>query len=121
MYNILIIEDDINIRLIIKQHLEKYGYSVCVYSDFSDNLEQIMKIICDGTFNLIILDINLPYMDGFHLCKLIRKKHSTPILMLSARDTTMDQIHGLHIGADDYMTKPFSLDHLHYENQCPPA
>jgi len=112
MYKILIIEDDLNIRSLIKQHLEKYGYSVHIFSDFSDNLSPIVKMICEGNFNLIILDINLPYMDGFHICKLIREKHSTPILMLSARDSTMDQIHGLHIGADDYMTKPFSLDHL---------
>lgn len=107
-YNILIIEDDIVLSRSIQYILEKYKFISTILDDF----ENIDKIVKQNKFNLIILDINLPYYDGFYWCRKIRKITSSPIIIISSRDTNMDQIMALEYGADDYIIKPFYTEIL---------
>lgn len=101
---ILIIEDDSDISAIEKDYLELNGYEVKV----EETGPLGMKEALTGDYNLIILDIMLPGMDGFEICKNIRNQLDIPIMMLTARKTDLDKIRGLGFGADDYMEKPFS-------------
>ena len=105
MNKILVIEDDKKIQTYIKDYLSAYDYNICIITDFSNILEEISTI----QPNLIILDINLPYFDGFYFLKIIRKSYSMPIIILSARSDEGEQIRGMSQGADDYITKPFSM------------
>ncbi len=108
MYKILIIEDDRKIRKELKTFLEKYNYKVEIYDDFSNfDAEKIKKDI-----HLILLDINLPQKDGFYICKEIRRKNSLPIIFITSRDNEMDELMGMHLGADDFITKPFNTQIL---------
>lgn len=101
---ILIIEDDADIAAIERDYLEISGYEVEICAKGSDGMEKSLS----GNFDLIILDIMLPEMDGFEVCKNIRSKIDIPIMMLTARKSDIDKIRGLGFGADDYIEKPFS-------------
>lgn len=105
MEKILVVEDELSISTLLKFNLEKSGYTVITSLDGKQGLELARKESPD----LIILDIMLPGMDGMEICKTLRmEKNNTPLLMLSAKDEEYDKIIGLELGADDYLTKPFS-------------
>jgi DNA-binding response OmpR family regulator len=106
--NILVVEDDRALSEVLRYNLVKEGYEVAVVFDGPQALEMARK----GSPDLIILDIMLPGMDGFEVCRILRKEMTMPILMLTAKDEEVDKIVGLEIGADDYMTKPFSMREL---------
>lgn len=104
MSRILIIEDEESIAELEKDYLELSGFEVEIENDGADGLEKALA----EDFDLIILDLMLPGMDGFEICKKIREKKNTPIIMVSAKKEDIDKIRGLGLGADDYITKPFS-------------
>lgn len=108
MKNILIVEDEINISEFVKLELEYEGYKVCIKEDGREGLEEALK----GNYDLIILDIMLPSMNGFEICRRLKKQIDTPVIMLSAKDSVMDKVNGLQIGADDYIAKPFAIEEL---------
>ncbi len=101
---ILIVDDELHIREIIKFTLQKAGMLV---SEANNGLEAL-KFLESSTPDLIVLDVTMPELDGLETCKVIRKSSEIPILFLSARDEEIDRVLGLEIGADDYVTKPFS-------------
>jgi DNA-binding response OmpR family regulator len=105
---ILIIEDEKEIVKLLKYNLEKEGYSVAVASDGESGLALFHKSKPD----LLILDLMLPKIDGLELCKIIRRESRTPIIMLTAKKEETDRVLGLELGADDYLTKPFSVREL---------
>ncbi len=106
---ILIVEDDMGIRVILQDTLESQGYDVKTAEDGIKGLELAKQLRPD----LIILDVMLPMMDGYEICKRIRKEGITsPIMMLTVKDEEVDKVLGLELGADDYMTKPFSMKEL---------
>ena len=108
VYNILIIEDDLGLAKSITNVLEKYNFRSSILDDF----ENIEDRVVDTKPSLIILDINLPYYNGFYWCRKIRKITSNPIMIISSRDSNMDQIMALEYGADDYIIKPFDIEIL---------
>lgn len=108
MKRILMVEDETSISDFIKGELEYEGYSVCIKEDGREGLEEALK----NEYDLIILDIMLPSMNGFEICRRIKRVKITPIIMLSARDSVMDKVNGLQIGADDYIPKPFAIEEL---------
>lgn len=105
---ILIVEDEKDIAEILKYNVEKQGYEAEVANDG----EKGLALGLSGTFDLILLDVMLPKVDGFEICRRVRSRLETPIIMLTAREEENDKILGLDLGADDYMTKPFSLGEL---------
>jgi len=105
---ILVIEDEQSISDIIKFNLKKEGYEVETAYDGKDGLEKALS----WEPSLILLDIMLPLMDGFEVCKKVREKSSVPILMLTAKEEEVDKVLGLELGADDYITKPFGMREL---------
>jgi two-component system OmpR family response regulator len=105
---ILVVEDDRNLQDTLKYNLAKEGYGVITATDGVEALEAARREKPD----LVILDVMLPKLNGFEVCRILRKEMITPILMLTARVDEIDKIIGLEIGADDYMTKPFSLREL---------
>lgn len=105
MKKILIIEDDALLKKYMKEYLSAYDYDISTVEDF-DNIE---KIVMNDVYDLILLDINLPRFDGFYFLKLIRKKINVPVIIVSARSEEGEQIRGMDLGADDYITKPFSM------------
>ena len=105
---ILVIDDDPNICQLVRLYLEKENYQVeCAYRG-----DQGLKMVQSVKPALIVLDIMLPGMDGWEVCRQVRKTENTPILMLTAKDETFDKVLGLELGADDYMTKPFEPKEL---------
>lgn len=102
---LLIVEDDEAIANILKEHLQKEGYEVWWSSTGKEGLDDFKK----QNFHLVMIDIMLPEMDGYTLCKNIRWISEVPILIISAKQTDLDKVKGLKLGADDYITKPFSL------------
>ena len=108
MSRILIIEDEEAIAELEKDYLELSGFEVEVMNDGSAGLHQALN----KDYDLFILDLMLPGVDGFEICKEIRNKKNTPIIMVSAKKDDIDKIRGLGLGADDYMTKPFSPSEL---------
>lgn len=108
MSRILIVEDEEAIADIEKDYLDLNGFEVVVCNDGAKGLETALK----EEFDLYILDIMLPGVDGFEICKKIREIKNTPIIMVSAKKEDIDKIRGLGVGADDYMTKPFSPSEL---------
>ncbi|MCT8976397.1 response regulator transcription factor [Clostridium sp. CX1] len=108
MYNIMIVEDDKKITELIKRTLERYGYKAYAVEDFSNIKEEFIKSNSD----LVLMDINLPFYDGFYWCRDIRTVSNIPIIFISARNSDMDQVMAIENGADDYITKPFSYDLL---------
>ena len=105
---VLIIEDDPHIVDILKFNFQKEGYKVLIGTDGAFGLELALNENPD----LILLDVMLPKMDGFEVCRRVREKSTTPIIMLTAREEEVDKVLGLELGADDYMTKPFSIREL---------
>ncbi len=106
-HRILIVEDDAAISRVLQLELEHEGYSVETARDGLAGLERALK-----EPDLVILDVMLPKMNGIELCKRLRAKSHVPVIMLTARDSVPDRIGGLDIGADDYVTKPFSTEEL---------
>ena len=100
---ILVVDDDSNICELLRLYLEKEGYTVFLASDGGKALEMFEK----ENPNLLLLDIMLPVLDGWQVCREIRKKSQVPIIMLTAKGETFDKILGLELGADDYVVKPF--------------
>lgn len=105
-YKIGIVEDDIKIAKLLKEHLKKYGFELWVCDDFSN----VDKQVLNNDLQLVLLDINLPSYDGFFWCKKIRQQSRIPIIFLSARNLDLDQVYAIECGGDDYLTKPFSYD-----------
>jgi two-component system OmpR family response regulator len=105
---VLIVEDDANLLEALKYNLRKEGYAVVTAGDG----EQALGIARREKPDLLILDVMLPGLNGFEVCRILRKEISVPIIMLTARADEMDKVVGLEIGADDYMTKPFSMREL---------
>lgn len=108
MSKILIVEDEVAIAELEKDYLELSGFDVVMQHTGDAGL----KAALNEDFNLIILDLMLPNVDGFEICKKVREKKNTPIIMVSAKKEDIDKIRGLGMGADDYMTKPFSPSEL---------
>ncbi|HJA91562.1 MAG TPA: response regulator transcription factor [Candidatus Eisenbergiella merdipullorum] len=108
MSKILIIEDEEAIADLEKDYLELSGFQVEIENDGEKGLEAALN----GNYDLIILDLMLPGIDGFEICRRIREEKNIPILMVSAKKDDIDKIRGLGLGADDYMTKPFSPSEL---------
>jgi DNA-binding response OmpR family regulator len=108
MYHILVVDDEARIRTIIRKYAEFEGYTV---SEAADGMEAVL--LCRAnTYDLIIMDIMMPELDGFSACREIRKSTQTPIIMLSARGEEYDRINGFEVGVDDYVMKPFSPKEL---------
>lgn len=105
---ILVVEDELSLQETLAYNLKKEGYDVETVGDGHSALEAARK----GKPDLIVLDIMLPEMDGFEVARILRKETSTAILMLTARDDEIDRVVGLEVGADDYLTKPFSMREL---------
>ena len=108
MSRILIIEDEVAIAELEKDYLELSGFEVAIENPGDAGLRAALR----EPFDLFILDLMLPNVDGFEICKKIREKKNTPIIMVSAKKEDIDKIRGLGLGADDYMTKPFSPSEL---------
>ncbi|AKA68152.1 response regulator transcription factor [Clostridium scatologenes] len=108
MYKILVIEDDIKLDKLIAEYLQKYKYETIHIQNFRNIETELKKTKAD----LILLDINLPYYDGFQLCKTLRRTSKVPVIIISSRDSHEEQIRGLELGADDYIVKPFNFDFL---------
>ncbi|KAA9014582.1 response regulator YycF [Niallia endozanthoxylica] len=105
---ILVVDDEKPIADILQFNLVKEGYEVTCAYDGSEALEMVDTIVPD----LVLLDIMLPQLDGMEVCREIRKKYDMPIIMLTAKDSEIDKVLGLELGADDYITKPFSTREL---------
>lgn len=105
---ILLVDDDPNIRQLVNLYLVKEGYEV----QLADRGDEALKLFKSDPPNLIILDIMLPGLDGWQVCKEVRKVSNIPIIMLSAKDETFDKVLGLELGADDYLAKPFEMKEL---------
>jgi DNA-binding response OmpR family regulator len=105
MPTILLVEDETTLAETLRYNLEREGYSVMIAADGVQGLDQARREQPD----LIVLDIMLPRLDGFSVCRIIRQESDVPIMMLTARQDEVDRIAGLELGADDYISKPFSL------------
>ncbi|HFE65708.1 MAG TPA: response regulator transcription factor [Chloroflexi bacterium] len=105
---ILVVEDDETLQETLAYNLERQGYKVII----AGNGRTALQLARDKKPDLIILDVMLPGLDGIDVCRILRKESATPILMLTARAEEVDKIVGLEMGADDYMTKPFSMREL---------
>ena len=105
---ILVVDDEISLQETLAYNLKKQGYDVQTTGDGTEALELAREMKPD----LIILDVMLPGLDGFEICRILRKEMVTPVLMLTARDDEIDRVVGLEVGADDYMAKPFSMREL---------
>ncbi|HVS32197.1 MAG TPA: response regulator transcription factor [Thermoanaerobaculia bacterium] len=106
-----LIEDDADLSFTIRLNLEREGYSVATYGNGHEGLMAVQH----GGFDFLILDLNLPDLDGFTICRELRRTPATsslPVLMLTARTSEQDRVTGLELGADDYLTKPFSVREL---------
>ena len=108
MYNILVVDDETRIRSIIKKYAEFEGHTV---TEAGDGMEAV-HFCRSAQFDIIIMDIMMPELDGFSACREIRKTSQTPIIMLSARGEEYDKINGFELGIDDYVVKPFSPKEL---------
>jgi DNA-binding response OmpR family regulator len=108
MYKILIVEDDNKISSIMEEKLKKWGYSTRSISDFNN----ILTDFASFEPHLVLMDINLPYYDGFYWCTKIRQISNIPIIFISSRDADNDKIRAISHGGDDYIEKPFSMDLL---------
>ena len=108
MKSILLVEDETSISDFIKGELEYEGYRVCVKEDGRVGLEEALN----NEYDLVILDVMLPSMNGFEICRRLKREKNTTVIMLSAKDSVMDKVNGLQIGADDYIPKPFAIEEL---------
>lgn len=105
---LFIIEDDIVLRTELISLLESYNYSC----ETSDNFKNIITEAVDSNADLILLDINLPYYDGYHVCREIRKISDVPIMVVTSRNNDMDELMSMNLGADDFITKPYNIQIL---------
>ena len=101
---VLVVEDEASIASFVAMYLKKAGYSVIVAKDGGE----VIARAGDDSPSIVLLDLNLPDIDGIDVCRQIRQRSEVPILMLTARDDDVDKIIGLEVGADDYLTKPFN-------------
>ncbi|TDW13167.1 DNA-binding response OmpR family regulator [Breznakia blatticola] len=108
MYKILIVEDEINIRDELATFLQTNGYDVQTVVDFCD----VSKQILDSDVHLILLDLNLPGIDGNHIAKEVRKQSNVPMIIVTSRNTDLDELMSMHMGADDFVSKPYNLQIL---------
>ena len=108
MKKIMIIEDEVIIREELKSFLSKYNYEVIAPSDF----ENVIEFILNENPDLILLDINLPIFDGYYICREIRKTSDIPIIIVTSRDSDMDELMSMNLGADDFVTKPYNTQIL---------
>ncbi len=106
--SVLVVEDEKNIQELLQLYLEKEGYAVTVASDGGQGLAKFHAIHPD----LVLLDVMMPVMDGWSVCKAIRAESQTPVIMLTAKSETDDKVAGLKAGADDYITKPFEMQEV---------
>lgn len=105
---ILLVDDDPNIRQLVNLYLEKEGFEVIM----ADRGDTAVKLFRQSPPNLMLLDLMLPGMDGWEVCREVRKTSNLPIIMLTAKDETFDKVLGLELGADDYIVKPFDMKEL---------
>jgi DNA-binding response OmpR family regulator len=108
MYRILIVEDDLKICEELKKSIERWGFEPISTIDF----ENVIGTVAATNPHLVLLDINLPFFDGFYWCEKIREFSNVPIIFISSRTTNMDMIMAINMGGDDFVTKPFQLDLL---------
>ena len=108
MYKILVVDDDFEILKLMRTILEMKNYQVTTYQEVTAPI----NINNFKGFDLILLDVMMPNIDGMQICKQIRNKVSSPIIFVSAKDTEEDIVSGLNLGGDDYITKPFSINQL---------
>ena len=108
MLKILLVDDDPNIRQLVNLYLEKEGFEVTMAA----RGDEALKLFKESPPNLMLLDIMLPGMDGWQVCREVRKVSNIPIIMLTAKDETFDKVLGLELGADDYVVKPFDMKEL---------
>ena len=108
MYEVLIVEDEENIASFINMELSQEGYETEMCNDGKEGLEKALE----KDYDMIILDLMLPTINGLEVCRRLRKSKNTPIIMLTARDNVMDKVSGLQMGADDYIVKPFAIEEL---------
>lgn len=104
MKRIFIIEDDQLLRVELAKLLEAYGYTC----EVSDAFERIIEVALSAKADLILLDIHLPYYDGHHVCREIRKKSDVPIIVVTSSNSDMDELMSMNLGADDFVTKPYN-------------
>ena len=105
---ILLVDDDPNIRQLVNLYLEKEGFEVTM----ADRGDEALKLFRESPPNLMLLDVMLPGMDGWQVCREVRKTSNIPIIMLTAKDETFDKVLGPELGADDYVVKPFDMKEL---------
>ena len=105
---VLVVEDEPNLLAALKYTLEREGYDALT----ADNGETGLRVAREKSPDIVILDVMLPALDGFEICRLLRRESNVPIIMLTARGEEMDRVVGLELGADDYVTKPFSMREL---------
>ena len=105
---IFIIEDEEKIRLELSTFLNRYGYE----TSYSDDFENIVEIALKEKPHIILLDINLPYYDGYYICREIRKASNVPIIVVTSRDSEIDELMSMNLGADDFITKPYNTQIL---------
>jgi DNA-binding response OmpR family regulator len=105
---ILLVEDEFSIGQLVRTYLERVGYRIVWVKSGEDALSELPR----HPIKLVVLDVGLPGIDGFDVCRRIRARSATPIVMLTARDEEPDRVVGFELGADDYVTKPFSLREL---------
>lgn len=108
MEKIIIIEDDEIIREELKNFLSKYGYEIVAPTSF----DNVVKFILNENANLVLLDINLPIFDGYYICREVRKKSDIPIIIVTSRDSDMDELMSMNLGSDDFVTKPYNTQIL---------
>lgn len=108
MYKILIIEDNIKIRTELSVFLTRNGYE-CLSPDHFDNLAHVVQ---ETAPHLVLLDINLPVVDGYYVCREIRKRSEVPIIVVTSRDSELDELTAMSLGADDFVTKPYNTQIL---------
>lgn len=108
MYNIYIIEDDQKIKEELSTLFSKYGYT----TKYSGKLDNIVEEVLNSNSHLVLIDINLPMYDGYHICRQIRKKSNVPVIIVTSRNTEADELMSMNLGADDFITKPYNTQIL---------
>ena len=108
MQQIIIVEDDQIIREELQIFLSKYGYEIKAPTEFNNIVDYILKQNAD----LVLLDINLPVFDGYYICREIRKTSEVPIIVVTSRDSEVDELMSMNLGADDFVTKPYNTQIL---------
>ncbi len=108
MYHILVVDDEVRIRSMIRKYAEFEGHTV---TEAGDGMQAVL-LVREGGYDIVIMDIMMPELDGFSACREIRKRSQIPIIMLSARGEEYDRINGFEVGIDDYVVKPFSPKEL---------